>query len=201
MPYCRQWPACTPLWHPLLDPRAYPTCPGGLTGHSTPVPCVLLPWTASLCPTGYTDPLQPAPLAVPQACTMPASFCSAWLFPTTCCGLSCCACCACWEDLFQAPCNIADSKTRHSSPTSPLGCATGLHTCWLPPLCLLPVALHGCFPPHVVGCHAAHAVPAGCNIADSKTRHSKAKPCNPRIQQVAPCKVVQQHTSYVPSSS
>ena len=121
MPYCRPWPACTPLWHPPLDPRAYLTSPGGPTGHSIPVPYVLLLWTASHCPIGCTGPPQPAPWAVPQACILPGSRHHA-CFLLVCtavsarsCGLSCCACCACWGDLFKAHCNIADSKTRHST--------------------------------------------------------------------------------------
>ena len=58
-------------------------------------------------------------------------------------------------------------RLHRPAPTSPLGCPTGTHTSSLPPLCLLPTALHGCFPLEVVGCHAVHAAPAGATC----TRH------------------------------
>ena len=43
-----------PQWLPPVGPGGYPTCYGSLTGCFTAVPCVVLPWTASHCPTGYT---------------------------------------------------------------------------------------------------------------------------------------------------
>lgn len=89
--------------------RASPSSPlGCATGTQTsglPPPC-LLPAALHAC----FPPLCLLPAS------MPASCCSAWLFPATCCGLSRCACCACWDDLCKAPCNIADSNTRPCTP-------------------------------------------------------------------------------------